>query len=178
VWWGDIRGQSASAILELLVAGTPDPVRPAACATGKLKAKIPGLVDGFGPRRRFLTARHLAHLTHLDELDSLIVELDEEVDHRLAPFVEEVALLDTIPGAGLRTAEELVAEIGVGMTQFPDAAHLPSWAGMAPGNQLSAGKHKGGSTSEGGRSSTKCGRTVVACTTPTTPTAATGARIM
>lgn len=149
---GDIRGQSASAMLRLLVAGTTDPVRLAACAQGKLKAKIPALeaalTGSFGPHQRFLVARHLAHL---DDLDTLIAELDEEVDHRLAPFAEEVALLDTIPGVGLRTAEELVAEIGVDMTQFPTDAHLASWAGMAPGNHLSAGKRKGGKTRKGSR---------------------------
>lgn len=148
----DLTGQSAHAMLELLVAGTTDPVRLAACAQGSLKAKIPALeaalAGSFGPHQRFLVARHLAHL---DDLDRLIAELDAEVGRRLAPFAEEVALLDTIPGVGLRTAEELVAEIGVNMAQFPSAAHLASWAGMAPGNHLSAGKRKGGKTRKGSR---------------------------
>jgi transposase len=149
---GDIRGQSAHAMLTLLVAGTTDPARLAACARGKLKAKLPALeaalAGSVGPHQRFLVARHLAHL---DDLDGLIAELDEEVDRRLIPFAEEVALLDTIPGVGPRTAEELVAEIGVNMAQFPTAAHLASWAGMAPGNHLSAGKRKGGKTRKGSR---------------------------
>ena len=109
----DLTGQSAHAMLELLVAGTTDPVRLAACAQGSLKAKIPALeavlVGSFDPHQRFLVARHLAHL---DDLDRLIGELDAEVGRRLAPFEAEVALLDTIPGVGPRTAEELVAEIG------------------------------------------------------------------
>jgi len=63
------------------------------------------------------------------------------VGRRLTPFAEEVALLDTIPGVGLRTAEELLAEIGVDLGQFPSAAHLASWAG----------KRKGGKTRKGSR---------------------------
>ncbi|HEY8286583.1 MAG TPA: IS110 family transposase [Chloroflexota bacterium] len=84
-------------------------------------------------------------------MDALIAELNAEVARRLAPFEEEVALLDPIPGVGRRTAEDLLAEIGTNMDQFPSANHLASWAGMAPGNHLSAGKRKGGKTRKGSR---------------------------
>jgi transposase len=134
----DITGRTARAILDLLVAGTTDPAVLARCARGKLKAKIPALeaalVGSFGAHQRFLVARQLA-----------------EVARRLAPFARDLALLDTIPGVGRRTAEELVAEIGVDMAPFPDAAHLASWAGMVPGNHISAGKPRGGKTRKGSR---------------------------
>jgi transposase len=148
----DITGQSAHAILEQLVAGTSDPAVLARCARGKLKAKIPALeaavAGSFGPHQRFMVAQHLALLT---DLETRIAACDAEVGRRLAPFEAEVTLLDTIPGVGRRTAEELVAEIGVNMAQFPSAAHLASWAGMAPGNHVSAGKRKGGKTRQGSR---------------------------
>lgn len=149
---GDITGQSAHAMLEQLVAGTTDAAVLARCARGKLKAKIPeleaALAGSVGPHLRFMVAQHLALL---DDLETRIAACDAEVGRRLAPFEAEVALLDTIPGVGRRTAEELVAEIGVNMAQFPTAAHLASWAGMAPGNHISAGKRKGGKTRQGSR---------------------------
>jgi transposase len=40
----------------------------------------------------------------------------------------------------LLTAWTLIAELGVDMTVFPDAAHAVSWAGLCPGNRESAGK--------------------------------------
>jgi transposase len=148
----DITGQSARAMLERRVAGVTDPVLLAHLAQGRLKAKIPelerALAGRFGEHHRFLVARQLAHL---DALDALLSDLDAEVARRLGPFEEEVALLDTIPGVGRRTAEDLLAEIGPTMAQFPSAAHLASWAGMAPGNHISAGQRKGGKTRKGSR---------------------------
>jgi transposase len=148
----DITGQSARAMLEQLVAGVTDPALLAQLAQGRMKAKLPALeralAGRFGAHHRFLVAHHLAHL---DSLDALIADLDAEVARRLAPFEAEIALLDTIPGVGRRTAEDLLAEIGPHMAQFPSAAHLASWAGMAPGNHISAGQRKGGKTRKGSR---------------------------
>jgi transposase len=148
----DILGKSGRAMLELLVAGQTDPAVLAQCARGKMKAKIPqlekALAGRFGEHQRFLRARHLGLI---DDLDGLIAEVSAEVAKRLAPFEEEIALLDTIPGVGRDTAEVLLAEIGTQLDQFPSAAHLASWAGMAPGNHESAGKRKSGKTRKGSR---------------------------
>jgi len=53
---------------------------------------------------------------------------------------EAITIWDGIPGIGRRVAEQLVAELGVDMGQFPSAAHAASWAKLAPGNNVSAGK--------------------------------------
>ena len=148
----DILGKSGREMLELLVAGETDPALLAHCARGRMKEKIPqlerALAGRFGPHQRFLVARQLAHI---DFLDRAIEEVSAEVATRLAPFEAEIALLDGIPGVGRVTAEELIAEIGVDMGQFPTAAHLASWAGMAPGNHESAGKRTSGKTRKGSR---------------------------
>ena len=67
----------------------------------------------------------------------------------MLPFEEDLELLDTIPGVGRRTAEQILAEAGTDMDQFPSAAHLCSWAGVAPGNNESAGKRKSGKAKKG-----------------------------
>lgn len=54
-----------------------------------------------------------------------------------------------IPGIQNRVCEDLVAEIGLDMSNFPTSAHLCSWAGMCPGNNESAGKKKSGRTNHG-----------------------------
>jgi len=52
------------------------------------------------------------------------------------------AILDAIPGIGLRVAETILAELGTDMSRFPDAEHASSWAGLAPGQHESASKRK------------------------------------
>src|SRR5690242_8458667 len=52
----------------------------------------------------------------------------EQVDKRLAkqlqPHADLILRLCTIPGIDFTTAAVIVAEIGLDMTRFPDAAHL------------------------------------------------------
>jgi len=67
-------------------------------------------------------------LAHVDYLDESIADLSAEIERVIAPFSEKVELLDTIPGVDRRTAETLIAEIGVNMGQFPSHRHLASWA--------------------------------------------------
>ena len=62
-----------------------------------------------------------------------------------------VAVLDTIPGVGKRSAEMILAEIGRDMSRFPSEAHISSWAKLSPGNNESAGKRYSGATGHGNR---------------------------
>jgi len=90
-------------------------------------------------------------LSHIDYLDESIGELSAEIERVIAPFSEEVELLETIPGVNRRTAEVLIAEIGAEMSRFPTHAHLAYWAGMCPGNDESAGKRRSGKTRKGSK---------------------------
>ena len=64
-------------------------------------------------------------------------------------FTHAVELLDTIPGVDRRGAELIVAEIGIDMTRFGTAPRLAAWAGVAPGNNESAGKQRSRTTRKG-----------------------------
>ena len=55
----------------------------------------------------------------------------------------------TIPGVKQRTAEVLIAEIGVDMSAFPTPKHLASWAGVCPGQNESGGKRRASKTPKG-----------------------------
>ena len=88
-------------------------------------------------------------LTHLNELSERIEEMDIIIDTYMAEYWEAIKKLEQIPGIGKKSAEIILAEIGLDMNQFPSAGHLASWAGVAPGNNESAGKRKSGRTRKG-----------------------------
>jgi transposase len=78
-----------------------------------------------------------------------IAACEAKIETLCRPFAEVMALLDTIPSVSQRTAQELIADIGVEMAWFPSVKHLCSWAKVSPGNNESAGKRKSGRTGTG-----------------------------
>lgn len=148
----DVMGLSGKAMLEALISGSTDPQVLADLARGKLRKKLPLLREAlqgrFRPHHRFLLGQILSHLDFLDEA---IEQLSKEVEDQIVPFSKEIELLDTIPGVDRKTAQLMVAEIGVDMSRFPTHRHLASWAGVCPGNNESAGKRKSGKTRKGNR---------------------------
>ena len=67
----------------------------------------------------------------------------------MAPFPAARDHLHSITGVGKRTVEVIIAEIGTDMSVFPTAGHLASWAGMAPGSNITDGKRRSGKTTNG-----------------------------
>jgi transposase len=148
----DILGKSGRAMLDALVAGTTDPEVLADLAKGRLRAKLPALREALEGRFDHLHAAWIgAILAHLDFLDEQISSLTETIGERIAPFEKAVELLCTIPGVQRRTAEVIIAEIGVDMSVFPTAKELASWAGQCPGNDQSAGRRRSGRTRKGSK---------------------------
>ena len=146
----DTLGVTGRAILEALIAGERDPAVLAGMAKGRLRVKtellhrsVPGRFNSF----HATMAREL--LDHIDYLQIAVTRLDDTVDELMVPFVDPRDRLATIPGIAKRTAEIVIAEIGVDMNQFPTPGHLASWAGLCPGNNESAGKHKSTKTRSG-----------------------------
>jgi transposase len=139
----------------------------------ELEKALTGIVQ---PHHRFLLAKQLSHIDFLDEqIEDISVEIGRQIEAMSQPpegsdsgvgqgteesaavgdtkppltWVEAVALLKTIPGVDERTAEKILAEIGLNMKQFPTAGHLATWAGLAPGNHQSGGKRYSGRTPKG-----------------------------
>jgi transposase len=148
----NVLGKSGRAMLTALVEGTTDPAVLADLALGKLRRKLPALrealVGRFRRHHALLVSQLLAHLDYLDEALDVVTT---EIEAALVPFAPEAARLDAIPGVGPRTAEILIAELGVDMRQFPTARHVASWAGLCPGTHESAGKRRAVRTGKGNR---------------------------
>lgn len=146
----DVLGKSARAMLEALIAGERDVFVLADLAQTRMRPKIGDLrlaLEGGLEAHHTMLLR--MQLDHVDSLNASIERLDAAVDKLMLPFVTQRDRLTTIPGIGKRTAEVVIAEIGVDMSRFPTAGHLASWAGMCPGNHESAGKRKSGRARKG-----------------------------
>jgi transposase len=146
----DVMGKAARRMIEALIAGERDPEVLADMALTRMRPRIPELRQALVGR---FNAHHAvmlkAHLSHIDYLDGQIAALDGQVERVMAPFADQLQRLMTIPGVGQRTAEVVIAEMGVDMGRFPTSRHLASWAGLCPGQHESAGKSKSGRTRKG-----------------------------
>jgi len=148
----DIMGASGLDMLWSIAEGQDDPDRLADMARRRMRGKIPAL-------KRALEGRVTEHhrfllkmlLEQVQTLDGFIHQLNERIEQCTRPFAEEIERLCQIPGIKRTTAENILAEIGPDMRQFPTAGHLASWAGLCPGNHESAGKRKTGKTTKGNR---------------------------
>ena len=143
---------SARDMIEAMIGGERDPAVLARLARGVMRRKIPELemaCDG-----RFTDSHAQMCRLHLDAYDHLNVQVaavDQLVAQAAASFSAVIARLVTIPGIGPRAAEVIVAETGGDMTRFATPARLAAWAGLAPGDNESAGKRKKAGTRKGDR---------------------------
>ena len=62
-------------------------------------------------------------LDNIDHYTAQIGVLDERIAVLCEPYERQVAQIDGIPGFGVRTAQDLIGEIGVDMAAFPAAGH-------------------------------------------------------
>jgi transposase len=146
----DVTGVSGRAILQALVEDKASPEAMAELAKGRMREKREALSKALQgrvkPHHRFVLTELLCQI---DSLDEAVGRFDAQIKEYCRPFEAAVELLDTIPGVARETAEIIIAEIGVDMSRFPSADHLASWAGVAPGNNESAGKRRSGKTTQG-----------------------------
>ena len=143
----DIFGVSGREMMAELIAGQRNPRVLAQFARGRMRAKLSELEEAFTGRfndhHGFLLSKMLARI---DQVDADLADLDVRIEAEIAPFAEEAARLDEIPGIGQHAACVILSEIGIDMSRFPTAAHLCSWARFAPGVKESAGRRKGNET--------------------------------
>jgi len=148
----NIVGQSGKAILNAISSGESNPKVLARYTSGRLKCTAQDL-------ERALEGRYDDHLRwslrqlleELDALDRRVLAVEVRIGQLTRDLREVMARLCTLPGVDVTTAHTILAEIGTDMSQFPDARHLASWAGLCPGNSESAGKRFSGRTRKGNR---------------------------
>lgn len=127
---------SARAMLAGLIAGEADPEVLAQLAKGKMRSKIPDLIEALTGHFDADHARLAsAMLGRLDRVEVALANLDEAIVDASRPWAHQIELLQTIPGVGLKVAQIIIAETGAEMSRFPSAGHLAAWAGARRGNK-------------------------------------------
>jgi transposase len=138
----DLLGTSARRMLHAVGNGETDPTALAALADSRLRATPDQLRDAFGACADLHPVyRRLVKLT-LDELrliEDQLAQLDQQMADLLTAHHDAVQRLAEVPGLGVDSAQQIIAEVGASAAAFPSAKQLASWMGACPGNEESAG---------------------------------------
>ncbi len=138
----DLLGASARRMLKALAEGETNPAALAALADKHLRATPEHLCDALGactdlkPVYRRLLKMALEQLQFLEQQIGL---LDQEIASLLRQHQDAVERLAEVPGLGVDSAQQIIAEVGPTAATFPSAKQLSSWVGACPGDDESAG---------------------------------------
>jgi transposase len=138
----DLLGVSALRMLKALAQGETNPATLAAMADKKLRATQAQLCDALGactelkPICRQLLKMFLEELQLIEQQNS---QLDQELANLLSRHQDAVEHLAAVPGLGVDSAQQIIAEVGATAAAFSSAKHLCSWVGACPGDEESAG---------------------------------------
>ena len=140
---GDIFGVNGRRILDGLVKGL-DREAILDSLSRHMRAKLDRLGDALNATLSDADRVVLADLLRQhDSVDRRIAALDRHLDEGLAAHVDQLRLLQTIPGIDVASAAAILAEMGPDpATVFGAADRLAAWAGVCPGNRESAGKRR------------------------------------
>jgi len=138
----DLLGASARRMLKALAEGETNPTALAALADERLRATPEQLCDVLGactdlkPVYRRLLKMALEQVQFLEQH---IGQLDQEMASLLSQHADAVQRLAEVPGLGVDSAQQIIAEVGPTAATFPSEKCLSSWVGACPGNEKSAG---------------------------------------
>jgi transposase len=138
----DLLGTSARRMLQALADGETDPATLAALADQRLRATAAQLSDALRACATLNPVyRRLLKLT-LEELrliEDHLGELDRQMAQLLTAHHDPVQRLAEVPGLGVDSAQQVIAEVGATAATFRSSKHLASWMGACPGSEESAG---------------------------------------
>jgi transposase len=138
----DVFGVAGLAILAEIAKGITHPEVLVAVVTTKVKR----MEDVKKAMTNCLTKEHCFVIRELMEqfyfLRERINATEQELFARIQPYKHLVEKLDEIPGIDVILAMGIISEASTQMDAFKDERSFAAWAGVAAGNNESAGKKK------------------------------------
>jgi transposase len=148
----DLLGVSGLRILWALARGESDPKKLAALGEERLRCSQEQLIDALTgspqPTHRELLSLQLERLRLIDEQ---IAKLNGMIAQAMKPHQETVMRLAEVPGFGVDSTQQVIAEVGVKASTFPSAAEFASWVGTCPGKDESAEENHSGRSAKGNK---------------------------
>lgn len=138
----DVFGKSGIQILRAIGAGNTDAKMLATKVTTNMKRKEEArksLTNCLTKDHCFLVKELM---TQYDEISQKIKNVEISLSEKALPYSHLVEKLKEIPGISEVLAYGILAEATADMSHFKDERSFAAWAGVAPGNNESAGKKK------------------------------------
>jgi len=135
----DLFGVSGRRILEALAGGETHPEKLADLGDDRLKCGREALVDALTGHSEPMHLQILKlSMERLKLLDRQIEALEQMAAGALKKHAAAVTRLAGVPGFGVDSAQQVIAEVGSDAKSFPGAGELASWVGTIPGSDVSA----------------------------------------
>jgi transposase len=150
----DLLGVSARRMLQALADGETDPAALAALADKRLRATPAQLCDALGactelnPVYRRLIKMALEELQFLEQQ---MGQLEQEIANLLRPHEDAVKRLAEVPGLGVDSAQQIIAEVGPTVASFSSDKQLCSWVAVCPGDNETGGVNYSHRSAKGNR---------------------------
>jgi transposase len=148
----DLLGASGLRILHALAEGETDPKQLALLGDDRLKCSEEQLVDALTGRAQPMHRQMLAlQLERLQLIDGQIAKLNGLIAQARKPPQDAVVRLAEVPGLGVDSAQQVIAEVGVKASTFPAAGAFASWVGTCPGKDESAEENHSSRSAKGNK---------------------------
>jgi transposase len=148
----DLLGASGLRILRALAQGETDPKQLALLGDDRLQCSEEQLVDALTGRAQPMHRQMLTlQLERLQLIDGQIAKLNGLIAQAMKPHQDAVIRLAQVPGLGVDSAQQVIAEVGVKASTFPSAAQFTSWVGTCPGKDESAEENHSSRSAKGNK---------------------------
>ncbi len=137
----DLLGVSARRMLKGIAEGETDPAVLAGLADPSLRATPEQLCDALSACQELNPVYRQLVKMALDELQLIekqMAQLDQEMAALLRLHQDQVQRLAEVPGLGVDSAQQIIAQVGATAATFPSAGNLSSWVGACPGEEETA----------------------------------------
>ena len=122
----DLFGASARRMLQALAEGETNPAALSALADYRMRAKPHQLCDALGASQELSPVYRRLLKMMLEELrliEQQMDQLDHEMAELLSPHRDVVQRLAEVPGLGVNSAHQIIAEVGAVAATFPSEKH-------------------------------------------------------